>query len=147
MAILFQDDGTEVGSGTYAPIGGAVPFGVPALAAGKGAKPEAVAKGGVKASGTITFGVQPTTGDSIKINGTTVTFVTSGATGNQVNLGANLAATLTALATFLNGSADTNLVKATYTVNTTTLTVKAVSAVASVGNAITISSTQVNGVA
>ncbi len=45
------------------------------------------------------------------INGTVVTFVTSGATGNQVNIGASAAATATALLILLNASTDSNLEK------------------------------------
>jgi hypothetical protein len=51
----------------------------------------------------------PRNGDTVTINGTAVTFVTSGATGNQVNIGANAAATATALCTMLNASSDKNL--------------------------------------
>lgn len=44
----------------------------------------------------------PVAGNSFTINGVTWTFVASGATGNQFNIGANLAATLTAAAAALN---------------------------------------------
>jgi hypothetical protein len=69
-----------------------------------------------KASGGITIPTQPTANQTLSIGGTTVTFVATGATGNQVNIGANVAATLVALAAFLNASADVNISKATYTV-------------------------------
>jgi hypothetical protein len=74
-------------------------------------------------NGTVTFSGQPTTGSSIVLQGTTVGFVTSGATGNQVNIGANLAATLTALATFLNASVDANISQAVYSASATVLNV------------------------
>jgi hypothetical protein len=75
------------------------------------------------ATGSVTLTSNPATGTTIVLNGTTVTFVTSGATGNQVNIGANLAATLTALATFLSASADAQIAKCTYSVTTTVLSI------------------------
>jgi hypothetical protein len=53
----------------------------------------------------------PRNGDTVTINGTIVTFVTSGATGNQVNIGTDAAATATALCTMLNASSDKDLKK------------------------------------
>lgn len=75
------------------------------------------------ASGTITFSAQPAADSTVTINGVVFTFKASGATGNQVNIGANLAATMTALATALNGSADPSVDDATYVGGATTLTV------------------------
>lgn len=72
---------------------------------------------GPTAYGAITFAVNPTAAATITIGGTLVTFVTSLTTGNQILIGANLAATLANAVTFLSQSADTNLVKATYSVN------------------------------
>ena len=66
------------------------------------------------ASGSFTFAAQPTAGDTITLNGTVVTFVASGAAGNQVNIGADLSATMTALAAFLNASADAQISLCTY---------------------------------
>ncbi|CAD5276668.1 conserved hypothetical protein [Bosea sp. 62] len=68
------------------------------------------------AFGSYTFSGQPAPADTITIKGTAITFVASGAAGNQVNIGANLAATLASLVAFLNESADANLVAMTYTV-------------------------------
>jgi len=67
------------------------------------------------ANSYITIGTNPANGDTVTVNGTVVTFVTSGATGNQVNLGGTAALTATALRTMLSASSDTNLVKSTYT--------------------------------
>lgn len=75
------------------------------------------------ATGTITFSAQPAAASTITINGTAFTFVASGAVGNQCNIGADLAATLTALAVVLNASVVSGVAEATYTVNTTTLTI------------------------
>ena len=61
---------------------------------------------GTQAMGDITFSGNPTNTQTIILDGITWTFVTSGATGNQTNLGGSLAATLTQLATDLNASAN-----------------------------------------
>lgn len=79
--------------------------------------------GPTPASGSFTFTGQPAANDTITIAGSAVTFVASGATGLQVNIGANLAATLSNLLTFLQGSADTGLVKCTYSLSGSVLTV------------------------
>ncbi|HUD12206.1 MAG TPA: glycosyl hydrolase family 28-related protein [Terracidiphilus sp.] len=60
---------------------------------------------------SITLTANPINNATVTINGTVVTFVTSGATGNEVNIGASAAATATALYTMLNASSDANLVK------------------------------------
>ena len=75
----------------------------------------AVVAGVAAASGSIAFSAQPTANSTVTINGTVFTFVASGATGNQVNIGANLAATMTALATALNASVVPGVAAATYT--------------------------------
>ncbi len=75
------------------------------------------------ATGTITFAVNPSANDTITLNGTAVTFVAAGATGNQVDIGADLASTLTALQTFLAASADAQISKCNYSASTTVLTV------------------------
>jgi hypothetical protein len=76
---------------------------------------------GIAASGNITFSAQPAANSTLTLNGVTWTFVTSGATGNQTNIGANLQATLQALATNLNASVSGSLDVATYTSNATQL--------------------------
>ena len=52
---------------------------------------------------------------TITINGTAFTAVASGATGNQFNIGANLAATLTNIVTVLSASVVPAVQQATYT--------------------------------
>ena len=74
------------------------------------------------ATGSITFSAQPAVNSTVTINGTAFTFVASGATGNQVNIGANLAATMTALAVALNASVVAGVALATYTGTATALT-------------------------
>lgn len=68
------------------------------------------------AAGSATFAGQPTAADTLTINGTAITFVASGATGNQVNIGSTLAITLANLLAFLGSSVDVNLVLMTYSV-------------------------------
>ena len=93
---------------------------------------------GVRASGSFLFGSNPSNNDTITLNGTAVTFKTSGATGLQVNIGVDLATTLASLKTLLNASASTEVVKCTYDVtggNTLTVTYKTVG---TTGNSFTL---------
>ena len=89
------------------------------------------------ATGSAVFSGQPTASDTITFNGTAVTFVASGATGNQVNIGGSLPVTLASLLTFLNGSADTQIVKFRYYVVGSTLYVAA-AATGAGGNSLTL---------
>lgn len=91
----------------------------------------------VGARGYIHFNANPTNTDTITLNGATWTFVTSGATGNETNIGADLQATLTQLVTDLQGSADTNIDDATYSQNGDRLLIDHDTADAS-GNAYTL---------
>ena len=75
------------------------------------------------ASGTITFTSNPTAMDTITVNGVAITFVASGATGNQVNIGVNANATAAALQAFLAASGNALLTVATYTVATNVVTI------------------------
>lgn len=69
---------------------------------------------GAQAHGTITLTGQPSNGDSVTIKGTAVTFVSGTPSGNQVQIGADTAATSLALQAFLAASADVNLSACTY---------------------------------
>lgn len=89
------------------------------------------------AVGNAAFSGNPTASDTITFNGTAITFVTSGATGNQVNIGGSLSVTLASLLTLLSGSSDTQLVKFRYAVVGSTLYVKAATPGAG-GNALTL---------
>ena len=60
---------------------------------------------------SVTLASNPANNDTVTINGTQVKFVTSGATGNQVNIGASAGATATALETMLNAATDADLEK------------------------------------
>lgn len=78
---------------------------------------------GTAASGTVTYVGNPTNGQTIILDGVTWTFVTSGATGNQTNLGVSLAATLTQLQLDLTASGNASIQLANYAVSTTVLTI------------------------
>lgn len=65
-------------------------------------------------TGNIEFTNNPTAGDTLTINGVVWTFVASGATGNQTNIGADIKDTLDNLVVDLNNSADTAITPAEY---------------------------------
>jgi len=69
------------------------------------------------AFGSVTYSTNPSAAATVTIGGTAVTYVSAITTGNQILIGANLAATLANAVTFLNQSTDTNLSKAVYSVN------------------------------
>ncbi|MFZ1413879.1 MAG: phage tail tube protein, partial [Defluviicoccus sp.] len=71
-----------------------------------------------KAAGHIAFAGQPAANSTITLNGVTWTFVTGTSASNQTQIGVSLDATLTALAADLNGSAEAQVSKCTYTANT-----------------------------
>lgn len=83
----------------------------------------AVSNSGVAATGTATFSGQPTAGDTLTLNTRTITFRASGATGNEVNMGASLALTLTALHAFIDASTDPLLTPISCTVSATVATI------------------------
>ena len=64
--------------------------------------------------GQIAFTANPTAGDTITINGVVWTFVASGATGTQTNIGSSLDATLTRLVDDLNFSTNPAITPGTY---------------------------------
>lgn len=59
----------------------------------------------------------PAPNDTFTLNATVVTFVASGATGNQVNIGVDIPTTLSNLLTFLNSSVDVQIVKNNYSLS------------------------------
>ena len=92
------------------------------------------------ATGSITFTANPLAGTTIVLNGTTWTFVSSAPTGNQLPIGATLAATLVAAVPVLQASADTNTKSFSYSASATVLSLTAVLGGAG-GNALTIATT------
>lgn len=95
------------------------------------------------AQGYFLFTANPANLDTITLNGTAVTFVAAGAVGNQVNIGADLAETLDDLLTFLEASADAQLVKFTYELAGAQLNLQAV-ATGAAGNALTLAEASAN---
>ncbi len=94
------------------------------------------------ASGTITLSGQPSAADTVTVAGTAITFVASGATGNQVNIAASATLTAQALKAFINAN------HATFpTVNASgdalVITITAETA-GSAGNAITLAKSGTN---
>jgi hypothetical protein len=69
---------------------------------------------GQSANGNIVFTQQPADGNTITINGVTITFHASGATGDDINIGPTLGDTVAALAAHLNGSATTGISALSY---------------------------------
>jgi hypothetical protein len=108
---------------------------------------------GVQASGTITLSSNPTPGDTVTIQGTTVTFVGSSPVGNQVLIGGSASATSANLQAFLEASADVNLALNLYSTlsNVTTVTARVYGTagnaytLAKVGAAITLSGATLSG--
>lgn len=72
---------------------------------------------GVAATGSVLLTLNPSASDTLTVNGTVVTFVSGTPTGNQVQIGGSTAITAANLWTFLSGSADVNIAKATYVLN------------------------------
>lgn len=79
--------------------------------------------GGAVASGTILIATNPSNGDTIVVNGVTITFKTSASSAYEVTIGGSAAATATALAAVLNASTDPAIAAAQYTVASATVTV------------------------
>ena len=68
----------------------------------------------VAATGSIVFSAQPAANSTITINGVAWTFVSGTPTGNQIQIGGALGATLINAAAALNGSAASQVAAATY---------------------------------
>lgn len=88
---------------------------------GRRLSPAATKLDGGVATGNITFALNPVAGSTVTLNGTEITFVSSGATTNQVNIGATLAETISNLVFVLKTSLDPNLAKASYVATPTKL--------------------------
>ena len=63
-------------------------------------------RGAVKASGTLTFTGNPSNGETFAVAGVTFTAITSGASGDQWNIGAGATANATAVAAAVNASSN-----------------------------------------
>lgn len=97
------------------------------------------------ATGSIVWRSNFVPTERIVLNGTVVEFVSSSPTGNQVLIGSTLAISLANLLTFLNASADPNIVLFTYSVVLgTTLLITAVTPGVD-GNALTLAAGYATG--
>jgi hypothetical protein len=92
---------------------------------------------GVEATGTITLTGTGTASDTVTVNGTVVTLVSSAPTGNQVLIGGTAAITAANLWAFLLNSTDVNISKGTYTLSGAVITCTFYE-VGTVGNAFTL---------
>ncbi len=70
--------------------------------------------GGSAATGSITVATNPSTGDTIVVNGKTISFETVASADDEVTLGANASATAQNLADVLNASTDPAIACASY---------------------------------
>lgn len=77
----------------------------------------------VKPSGIITFAAQPANNDTITVNGVVFTFKTVAGASPDIQIGANLAATLLTAAAILNASVNASVASATYGSTATTITI------------------------
>ena len=93
--------------------------------------------GGAKATGTITVATNPSTGDTIVVNGVTFTFKTTAATSDEVTIGATAAATATNLAAVLNASTNPSVAIAQYAAAAAVVTVTA-NSYGTAGNSFTL---------
>lgn len=80
---------------------------------------------GVRASGTVTLTGNPDPGDTVTINSTSVEFVASSPTGNEVVIGMTPSDTSDNLQEFLEASADTGLAACIYHTSSLVTTVTA----------------------
>jgi|GEM_PF-3608853 len=98
------------------------------------------------ATGILSFVANPVANNTITLGGTSIKFVASGAVGNQVNIGAAIADTLTNLLAFLDASTDAAIIACNYAVNGTDLDIE-YSAAGGMGNSFAIASNSANIVA
>lgn len=118
-----------------------------ALRAGLGAKPSSNTKGGELARGSITFADNPTADDTVTFNGVVIKFSASATdfttAGTALDpyilqIGVSLTATLDALATAMNGSANASLSVATYANSNGTVYTVVYDTYVTAGNAYTL---------
>jgi hypothetical protein len=119
-------------------VGGAIGFMCVRVSDGTDAAATGVLAGA--ATGTVTFTVQPTAAQVLVINSVSTSFVASGATGNQVNIGATLSATLSNLMAYLATVQTAGLVACNYSMTGNILTINA-NAGGVGGNSFTLSTT------
>jgi len=92
---------------------------------------------GVKATGTVSFDVNPNNNDTLTLNGTVITFKSSSPTGSQVLIGSTKEATAANLQLFLNATVVSGLLTADYSTAAEVLTIE-YKTVGTGGNAYTL---------
>jgi len=95
------------------------------------------------ATGAVTFAGQPAANDTITLNGTVWTFVAGAPVGNQIQIGANTAATIAAAVAALSASVEVQTVKFKFFGTATVLGLKA-TATGAGGNALTLAKNGAN---
>ena len=97
------------------------------------------------ATGSIVWNANFIPGETIDLNSTVVTFVSSSPSGNEVLIGGSLSASLANLLAFLQGSSDPNLVLFTYSVALGTTLLLTAASPGTGGNALTLSAGYATG--
>lgn len=98
------------------------------------------------ATGTLSFATNPSAGNTVTIGATFITFVESGAVGNQVNIGGDVGETVTNFMAFAAASTDAAIASCTYSQNGTLVTLTFKKA-GGLGNSLALSSNSANIVA
>lgn len=98
------------------------------------------------AIGSITFTGLPANNDTVTVNGVVITFVTSGATGNQINIAGSATLQAAALQAFLAASSNPLLTVMSYTNPTSAPTIVYCASIAggTTGNTYTLAKTSTN---
>lgn len=99
-----------------------------------------------QAVGTITFTGNPANNDTITLAGVVITFVTGTPSGSQVKIGANQAATMTNLVTFINGGGSSGNIAGVCTAVKTSATVVTLTVIPPgiIGNSVTLTKSCAN---
>lgn len=95
------------------------------------------ATGATYATGTVTYAINAVAAQTVTLNGTVWTFVSTLTGPLQILIGSTLAATLATLAAVANASSDTLTAKMTYAASATVLTATSV-AIGTAGNTLTL---------
>lgn len=94
--------GTPTVAATFASIAPGYAANLPTQYYDAGLNAPALADGANRSIGSIAFSGLPSNGETVTIGATAITFVTSGAAGNQINIAGSTAAQATALRDFIN---------------------------------------------
>lgn len=95
---------------------------------------------GVKATGTVTFGSNPSPSDTLVLNGVTLTFVASSPSTNQILIGSDEVATAANVQAYLNATSNSSLTVANYSTAAGVISIE-YKTVGTAGNSYTLSET------